>query len=513
MNPNRKLLIVSCFVLLLFMGASLQAAHTYAYAGITDGTTGANASDSDWGFLTVSSSAIANCPCSICGGSGGYAQTTSTVYFDGRRYVENPGVANNNIPAGHTPTNTGTADSRDIHLRACILGAIGNVSLDLAIEPVILQLPQSDLANNSVVGLNIDLGTTSIAAGLFTLSGDGSVSGSGIYDASNFDVSIDNDMWTAEYTGPETVEVELPVNTYVEFSFKSSSEFNFSEPLAWDVAEPGRVVQHLELRFPEGCEVIIVEPNSLVTHLKLDDLHPQVAIDSSPGGYFSAELSEDSPNWAVGQMNAALHFEDSGGDGQYLTISDPNLPPLESFTIAFWMKADDVMIGQQVADILERSDGAGKGFLIKKLFQSTGQMQFTIGSGVSSSTMSVSDMYVADEWVHVAWTFDSESGIQKVYKDGEYMQDDSVVIGDADAIGSIRLGKVPSGPLLQYEGLLDEFKIFNYVLDEDEIVQLLCSGPIDGDLDFNCEVDLIDFSIFASKWLDCNLLVQSLCSN
>lgn len=39
-----------------------------------------------------------------------------------------------------------------------------------------------------------------------------------------------------------------------------------------------------------------------------------------------------------------------------------------------------------------------------------------------------------------------------------------------------------------------------------------CLEDIPGDIDGNCKVDFVDFSILASHWLDCNLVFDELCN-
>jgi len=517
METNRKSVIVCGFVVLLCLGGNAWAAHAYAYASVSDGgANGANGSDNDWGFGQATASISVSCTCNpFC---GGIAQTTSRAYVSNGVIHEEAGTANNIVVAGHDYTNTGTADYDAIVFIACLQGAIANC--ELAIDPgTSICLPQSDMANRASIDIAIIAGDSTVASGYFSLAGNGTTSGSGIYETSNFDVTLENDMWTAEYNGPETVQVELPANTYFNLSFKTVSDCNIPEPLPADANEPGYVIQDVSLAFPATSEVIMVDPNSLVAHLKLDDLHIHTTCDDSPGRFFPGTLNEDqgqgSPTWTIGKMGSAIRFEgDQGTTGQYLTITEPNLPVLESFTIAFWMKPDDMAPDQAKAIILERGDNAGKGFLISKEQQSNGEMHFQIGSGDPNTTIIVEYMYEPNEWVHIAWTFDSDSGTQKVYKDGQLEQSDSVTSGTADAPGLIRLGKsIISQPQRQYNGLLDNFQIFNYVLSEEEIAQLLCSEPIPGDLNSDCKENLLDFSIFAADWLKCNLLVQNLCSN
>ncbi len=73
------------------------------------------------------------------------------------------------------------------------------------------------------------------------------------------------------------------------------------------------------------------------------------------------------------------------------------------------------------------------------------------------------------------------------------------------------------------DGSVADLKVFNYPLDKFEVVDLyievetdasFCLLPIDETYDFvdDCEVNILDFAVFASKWLDCGYYPQSTCN-
>ncbi len=59
--------------------------------------------------------------------------------------------------------------------------------------------------------------------------------------------------------------------------------------------------------------------------------------------------------------------------------------------------------------------------------------------------------------------------------------------------------------------MIDDVRIYNYALTDDEILYLTCTEPIQSDLDGNCKVDFRDFALLLSEWLTCNLPQQELC--
>lgn len=71
------------------------------------------------------------------------------------------------------------------------------------------------------------------------------------------------------------------------------------------------------------------------------------------------------------------------------------------------------------------------------------------------------------------------------------------------------LGRSPWGDHYQMAGKIHEFRIYNHVLSDDEITtnyavgpDVLCTGKPDGDINHDCMVDLKDFALMASSWLN-----------
>ena len=64
-----------------------------------------------------------------------------------------------------------------------------------------------------------------------------------------------------------------------------------------------------------------------------------------------------------------------------------------------------------------------------------------------------------------------------------------------------------------YEGLLDKVSIYSYALSPIDVAVLytdvmtgesICVEQPERDFDGNCRVDMLDFAMFATGWLECN---------
>ncbi|UCG60139.1 MAG: hypothetical protein JSU70_11565 [Phycisphaerales bacterium] len=70
-------------------------------------------------------------------------------------------------------------------------------------------------------------------------------------------------------------------------------------------------------------------------------------------------------------------------------------------------------------------------------------------------------------------------------------------------------GDPPDFP--NFNGALDDIRLYDYALSGGEIVQLPCTDPPPGDANGDCEVDFLDPAILMSNWLRCDKPAQELC--
>ncbi len=121
--------------------------------------------------------------------------------------------------------------------------------------------------------------------------------------------------------------------------------------------------------------------------------------------------------------------------------------------------------------------------------------------------------YVAQQqWHHHVMTYDSVTHTANWYLDGVWATERVSVefAGGFDSL--IYIGNVRGGTE-HFSGSFDDLRFFNYPLDKIEIAQLytdvrtgefVCLEAIEGDFNQDCRIDLIDYALFVSEWLDCN---------
>lgn len=138
---------------------------------------------------------------------------------------------------------------------------------------------------------------------------------------------------------------------------------------------------------------------------------------------------------------------------------------------------------------------------------------------ISNRTNGINDLggsttVTDDQWHLIVGQYDSVSLTSKLYIDGK-LEAESDPINAFNPPASYPLAIGSDGVLWPWHGLLEEFKIWNYAIDPYEIAHLytdampgetICSEQtgLSADLNGDCRVDLVDISIIASEWLNCN---------
>ena len=115
----------------------------------------------------------------------------------------------------------------------------------------------------------------------------------------------------------------------------------------------------------------------------------------------------------------------------------------------------------------------------------------------------------AGQWNHYAFTLDSNQGFVKIYCNGEKKAEGGASLG-VGGIQSFTIGCgifASSGTVYEYLGKIDDFRIYNYALSDDEVLYVANDGekltPPDSPANLY-EDDVInfkDFADFASQWL------------
>lgn len=185
----------------------------------------------------------------------------------------------------------------------------------------------------------------------------------------------------------------------------------------------------------------------------------------------------------------------------------------QAMTIAFWLNADD---SEHVTDTICCSNYTyGQSnpsiSIVLGCWRNPGQYRWDCGwpwsfeNRVAGRHQHKSEW--AGRWNHWAFTKDVAAGRMNVYLNGVLYDTRSETLSPIDNVTSLELG---GGWYGYYDGLMDDFQVYDYALSEAEVAYLASDGTgqlqwpsgLEMDLDGSDRVDLGDFSILADQWLE-----------
>lgn len=206
---------------------------------------------------------------------------------------------------------------------------------------------------------------------------------------------------------------------------------------------------------------------TMVLALSFDDGRGAIAKDSSQYGF---DGKVEGAEWVDGRFGKALEFDGEGGD--IVIVDDkPELLLLEGGTFMAWVYIMTEAGHASWPRILIKSNTNGGTNGYDFIFDRANaySIRFCIG-GINDAvacTSYPSSPVETDSWHHVAVTFDGET--IKAYADGEEVGETAQANPAMDTTGSdlhIGNGVAADRP---YHGILDEIRIWDRPLEQDEI--------------------------------------------
>lgn len=179
-------------------------------------------------------------------------------------------------------------------------------------------------------------------------------------------------------------------------------------------------------------------------------------------------------------------------------------------TLSAWVKWDGTPLGEFGNIILQKGPDYATAMWTWKVRQNDTNFagsRFYNNFGLSAQT---GNLIEANAWTHVCATWDGSAA--RVYINGELAATDT-----SGALGTDSLGDLQITGSDNFPGVLDEVRVFNAAFDLTAIASELYS-PVSGksvcvdpddpvlatyDVNDDCIVDLSDFAMMASHWMDC----------
>lgn len=237
--------------------------------------------------------------------------------------------------------------------------------------------------------------------------------------------------------------------------------------------------------------------------LNIFSSNAQVNLNEGLVGYypFNGNANDESPNSNDGTINGAVLTNDRFGlsnsaynfDGNdYISIiDDQSIRPI-NFTISIWCRFDNLN-GLQL--LLDKHLGSGALDSYEIWFQNN-QMWGTIDNQSGFGPF-IPPSFVPNiqNWDHITYTFDDDNNIQKLFINSTMVEESSVNISIGYDNEPLLIGASndQQNPKFFFNGDLDDIRIYNRVLSENEITELFEDSPSLGISDLTLDTDFVFF--------------------
>ena len=217
--------------------------------------------------------------------------------------------------------------------------------------------------------------------------------------------------------------------------------------------------------------VAVAGPTGLVGWWKLDESSGTTAADSSGNG--NNGMLNGAPVWqpAGGHLAGALNFN----SGDYVNCGSNSSLSTPSVTVAFWMNPSQMAVMGPV-DKLPMNTGIGYAIRLRN----TGDIWFRLGSepGTQLDVYGPANSYTNGVWTHVAGTFDSASGVAKLYVNGVLAAQASYAVTLSTAGLPFLMARENKTSNEPYAGLLDDVRVYDHALASNEIAIVMAGGSV-----------------------------------
>lgn len=200
--------------------------------------------------------------------------------------------------------------------------------------------------------------------------------------------------------------------------------------------------------------------DGLILYHAYDEGEGEVAEDLSGSGH---DGKIDKPNWVDGKFKKALKFN-GAGSGTFVTVESTEALNVNECTFMTWIYADNWEGTRQIVGKSVHGGCSGRGQY--GLFSEKGgfKLRFETEDGRADIN---ADLPETEKWIHVAFTNDGE--MAKLYIDGE-------IVGEGDIPGALnsiedplRIGQDCDRPNNVFHGMIDEVRLWNRALSQDDI--------------------------------------------
>ncbi len=333
----------------------------------------------------------------------------------------------------------------------------------------------------------------------------------------------------AKINGEFTLSVDVESMTSVTYTWKKSADNIISE----DDTTVGGDSNELKLTgittadrayyycvvvnssvTPVNSALAYLDVESLIAHYAFEDSAADTDVINTLGDIYKGESYNN-----AGVLTPVTYGPGRVGNALILNSAEQKsvrIPVMvrESYTIEMWLKTTQTQGSGGWWNGAGLVDGEMPGGVADFGVALVGN-KFANGSGPSGNTLNSTTAINTGEWIHCVASRDMATGTCKVYINGHLENKSTADAGVYKSVPDyLTIGKIRANSNY-FNGALDEIKIYNYAMSDLEVAaqyvgyvpeaaSTLCieSDRPTYDIDGNCKVDITDFALIASQWLN-----------
>ncbi|MBN2209849.1 MAG: LamG domain-containing protein [Sedimentisphaerales bacterium] len=210
----------------------------------------------------------------------------------------------------------------------------------------------------------------------------------------------------------------------------------------------------------------------------------------------------------------------AGMDGQALDLQGNNaaaIPEIgagDEFTIAFWVNFDafdptGAAMPLVSTDITLEEPLYGQTPHGEPAYPAVALSVSPVGGGVAT--------YQTGQWYHLACVYDRAGGTLEVYINGHLVSTSSYPTAYPLKLGPLMVGARNNNGVVEnfLDGKIDDLRVYSQSLSAVQVATLytalqpgetICAEVLPADINGDCVVDFVDFSLFTTDWLDCRIV-------
>jgi hypothetical protein len=206
---------------------------------------------------------------------------------------------------------------------------------------------------------------------------------------------------------------------------------------------------------------------------RFDEESGIAAADSSGNAYHGTVVS-GKPVWEVdGRFGGCLNFDETYGVSIPGGVFGNHIAT--EMTISVWIKGNPNQLDHSNVILQAGSGSTGRPYIVSVYteWQDNGLLEFKTGHDETDQlSFNASPDQWAGRWNHYALVKNANEGFQRVYLNGDLVAEKTGAKASMAGVSTARIGIAPDRFGDQYIGKLDDLRIYNYALSQDEIGQI-----------------------------------------